>query len=718
MRIWITGVGIVSPLGVGARATMRLLCEGQRAFDEVTLFSVEGQRTRIAAEVRDPRFARSDGTAGWSRTGAMALAAAREAIEESGLRSGVDEIDLVVGGTTGPMLETEGFLPNLADGEPLAVDVARMISHPLSMTTDYVRTAVGAMRNVRTISSACSTGANAILLGALWIASGRSKSVLVGAADALCRLTYTGFNALGSLDPAACRPFDRTRAGLSLGEGAAFLVIERDDVAAARGATPIAELAGWSAAAEAHHITNPEPDGSTAARVIKAALQVAGLSGSDLDYVNAHGTATQLNDAMELRALRSVLGNEMDRIAISSSKGQLGHSLGAAGAVEAAVCVLAIAQGVVPPTGGLTDPDAGCEGNHVMGTGRGMPVRAALTNSFGFGGLDSALAFCRPGFAPEKPAPSRRPARLASGAIISAAGQAGLLIAKRHAEPGPSPAEGRIELDPTVSLDPHKSRRLGRAERMLCLAVDSAIVGFENQGALDRANAGLVAGMASGSLDGVSRFLKKARDKGARFAPPADFPNLMLSAAAGHASIYHSLGGPVLSATDAGTSMMSAVWTAIDLVESSMADFVLAAGAAEATEAQFAATRAADPAGVHPLTEGASCVLIAPDASGSGARLLWRTQWHCQADQRTALAELPPPVDGARVVTAGDCTLAGTAWSGVDAVPIELRAGTYEGVDGAALVTAASLVMDGRCPVALAIACLGDRGCALLLGAP
>jgi 3-oxoacyl-[acyl-carrier-protein] synthase II len=255
---------------------------------------------------------------------------------------------------------------------------------------------------------------------------------------------------------------------------------------------------------------------------------------------------------------------------------------------------------------------------------------------------------------------------------------------------------------------------------MLCLSIESAIAQIDRTGGVDRANAGLVAGMASGSLEGVSRFLKKIREKGPRFAPPADFPNLMLSAAAGHASIYHSLCGPVLSATDAGTSVASAVLTAIEFVESSMADCMFAAGSAEATNEQLAATGAAEPSTerAHPLTEGASCVAIVADSCGIGARLLWHAQWHCEVDRCAALADLPRPVDGARVVTAGASALAGTSWAGIEAVAIESRAGMYEGVDGAAIVAAASLVLDKGCPVALAIASLGDRGCAFVLGAP
>ena len=239
-------------------------------------------------------------------------------------------------------------------------------------------------------------GANAIVTAAEWIRSGRSARVLAGGADGLCRLTFTGFNALGAIAPEACRPFDRRRAGLGLGEGAAFLVLESEEEVHRRGATPLAELAGFAVGSEAHHITNPEPTGATAARLMNRALERAGITAAELDYVNAHGTGTLQNDAMEAKALHLALGSEVHRVAVSSCKGQIGHTLGACGAIEAAITVLAIVRGEIPPTGGLEEIDPACELMHVPGVGRKATVRAALSNSFGFGGSDTVLLFTRP----------------------------------------------------------------------------------------------------------------------------------------------------------------------------------------------------------------------------------------------------------------------------------------------------------------------------------
>ncbi len=214
-----------------------------------------------------------------------------------------------------------------------------MLSHPLSSTADRVAAAAGPFQRVRTLCSACSGGANAILLAAAWIRAGRSRAVLAGGVDALCRLTFTGFGALGALSPEPCRPFDRRRNGLNLGEAAALLLLEPAKTPPrARGARPIVELSrlGRRRRGEPHHQPRAERR-DRGARDERRRSRRAGLTPADLDYVNAHGTATPLNDAMEAAALRRCLGAEADRVPVSSSKGQIGHTLAAAGAVEAAI---------------------------------------------------------------------------------------------------------------------------------------------------------------------------------------------------------------------------------------------------------------------------------------------------------------------------------------------------------------------------------------------
>ena len=378
-RLWVTGLGLLTPLGAGVDATWVRLVRGDRAIRPITLFGVAGQRAGVAAEV--------DGVVvtaeGWSRTSAMAATAAEEAIRSAGIDVRRARVGLVVGGTTGGMFETEHLLARL-HGEPECSDLlVGMLSHPLTSTGDRLDERLGPFARIRTVSSACSSGANAIVVAAGWLLAGEMDAVVCGGSDGLCRLTLSGFNALGALDPEPCRPFDRRRRGTSLGEGAGFLVIERADSARARGAAPVAELAGWALGAEAHHITNPAPDGAVVASLIERAMARARLAPRDVDYVNAHGTGTPLNDPMEASALARALGSELARIPVSSSKGQIGHSLGAAGAIEAAVTALVVSRRTLVPTGGLDEPDPALALVHVPHVGRPVSrVRAALSSKW------------------------------------------------------------------------------------------------------------------------------------------------------------------------------------------------------------------------------------------------------------------------------------------------------------------------------------------------
>lgn len=712
MRIWVTGVGIVSPLGAGASTTMTRLCRGEHAFSEVTLFDVAGQRSRIAAQVHDVcvrDVAPAGMAASWSRTDALAVVAAREALGMAKLDPASEGVDLVVGSTTGASFETEPRLLDLPSLPPSPDRMSSTVVEPLAVAVDNLVLALGPFRRTRLVSSACSTGANALMLAASWIRAGFSNSVLAGASDTLCRLTFTGFNALGSLDPEPCRPFDRSRAGLSLGEAAAFLVLERDDVARARGAVPLVELVGWAAGAEAHHITNPEAEGTTATRIMRDAMLRAGLAPDDIDYVNAHGTATLLNDTMEVRAVREALGDAFDRVAISSIKGQVGHSLGAAGAIEGAITALAVAEGRVPPTGGLRDIGEGCEANHVIGVAREAPLRAALSNSFGFGGLDACLAFAQPGYAPQPSASAARRVLIRAGAITGRDGVAVLTRETLQTEPT---SRGPIAFDPATLLEAPRARRLARAEKLLASVVEAIRQDSDVQALLDGARpVGLIAAKPSGNPDASSRFLDRVRQKGPRFAAPADFPNLMLSALAGHVSIYHRLHGSVLATAARGVGGAAALQTAWDLMQGGC-DSPFVAGAAEAwgMAAEDDALRLAQDGSSAFRSEGAACLLLAhddPSCRAGLASILHITAWHDDRSKVASLEEMPSPVGSAVVLTTGQVApdlLAGTSWADAPVRNIESTYGVHDATSLAAAVHGASLIASGDADRVLVIA--------------
>ncbi|WP_437731107.1 beta-ketoacyl synthase N-terminal-like domain-containing protein [Sorangium sp. So ce1335] len=767
MRIWVTGIGIVSPLARGARATMDRLVAGERAFAPLSLFEIPGTRARMAAEVRGlsaEEVAPPGEAEGWSRTDAMAVLSAREALAHAGIDPRATPVDLVVGGTTAGMFETEELLAWLSHDPSAIAPLKRMLSHPLSSTADHVRAAVGPFRRVRSVCSACSSGANAILLGAAWLRAGLSTRVLAGGADGLCRLTYTGFGALSAVDPEPCRPFDRRRAGLNLGEAAAFLLLESEDAARARGAEPIVELRGWATGAEAHHITNPEREGRTAARVMRDALRCAALAPSDLDYVNAHGTATPLNDVMESAALRACLGAEVSRIAVSSSKGQIGHTLGAAGAVEAAITALAIARGVMPPTCGLEEVDPECQLLHLK-EAREAPIRSAMSNSFGFGGTDSVLVFAQlDRFPPPRDAggaPRRRSVVVTAAATIGPLGVLSSRGGAAYLEPGPPPAEGPIAFNTGAHLDLARARRLDRAGRLTTAAILTALADAGLGGAAQiearasdpaadaapsRTLPGAIVGASFGSVDASTAYMRRIYDKGAKYASPADFPNLVPSSPVGHASIYLGLRGPVFAMADLGATAESAMVTAIELITAGEGE-ALAAGSVE--EASPMIERCLGPICSEVVqcgarSEGAAVLLFesAERVRERGARpvatVAWWSSWRGDGVGMLAGAPAPVPlgahVDGAQRAQPGApapaavfvgrqedrivACLRGSPWAEVPRSTLASRAGDHEGAGGFAAAAAIAALASGALASVLLLGGAPDRGYAILLVAP
>jgi 3-oxoacyl-[acyl-carrier-protein] synthase II len=547
-RVAVSGVGLVSALGQSATQTFRALLSGERGIRPLGLFDAGDVRSKLVGEVQGLRISDIAGRAladEFSRTDAMAVAAAREAVEKARLPAGA-RVGVVLGGTTGGMFETEELLSSPQLATLPAARAEKLVSYPLSASLSRVAEAVGGVKARRSICSACSGGAIALVQAAAWLARGEVDFVLAGGADGLCRLTVLGFNALGATDPEPCRPFDRTRAGLNLGEGAAVLVLEREATALGRNAEVLAWLDGYAVGAEAHHITHPEPTGARASQLLRAALSRAALLPSDVGYVNAHGTGTEQNDAMEARALLEVFGAQSD-CWVSSSKAQLGHTLGAAGAVEAALTVLAVAGGAVPPTAGLVEPEL--EGlRHVRGQGKRQALRAAISSSFGFGGMSCVLAFS----SKDRPAPEReqleRRVAVVSAAVLDA------------------------RAEPEKSLDAERSRRFDAGS---ALAAAGAA-----QVAPDAPETGLVLGTAFGNVERTMAFLARGRERGPRHAPPAEFPHLVPSAPAGNASVYARLTGPVFAVSELSQSGEAAFATACELIELGVAERVVAGAVA------------------------------------------------------------------------------------------------------------------------------------------
>jgi 3-oxoacyl-[acyl-carrier-protein] synthase II len=392
-RVAITGYGSINALGAGVETFAAGLRAGRCGIGELTVFPSVGFRTTLAAEVRDlgpPPALAPTLVRGASRTGLLALNAAVEAWQMAGLGDGSD-VGVALGTTTGGMAVGEAAYRAEQVDRTRHARLREWLETPIGATTDLVALAISSRGPRLAISTACSSGANALGLGADWIRAGRLRAVLCGGADSLCQMTYAGFNALQALDREPCRPFDRRRAGITLGEGAAMFVLESWEVAERRGARILGEFISYGVSTDAHHLTQPRPDGAGAMLAMQRALAEGGLTAEAIDYINAHGTGTPQNDAVETRAIKQVLGAHAYRIPVSSTKSQIGHCLAAAGAIEALAVLLALRDGFVPPTATLREPDPECDLDYVPRTSRPAPLRTVLSNSYGFAGNNTSL---------------------------------------------------------------------------------------------------------------------------------------------------------------------------------------------------------------------------------------------------------------------------------------------------------------------------------------
>jgi 3-oxoacyl-(acyl-carrier-protein) synthase len=400
-RVAVTGIGAVCGLGWGADLLWKGLRAGRPGIAPLKRFDPSRHRTRLAAEAGDPPkpFVRS--CPGWRRLSVadrFALFAAREAAGQAGLTLPLgeeSEAGVFFGSSTGGMYESELFFERFLR-ERRRGRLSSLIPQQVNAPGDAVARHLGSPGPVVTFSSACASGA--LALGAAFdaVRAGEVEVAIAGGADSLCQLTYAGFNALRSVDEAACRPFRAGRAGMSFGEGGAVLVLEPLERALARGAEPLAILAGAGASCDAHHMTAPDPSGAGAAAALEAALADAGLPPEAVDFVNVHGTGTPLNDAAEWRALRKVFGGRAGELPLVATKALIGHLLGSSGAIEAVATVLCLEHGELHPVARDGEADPELPVALVLDEPLPVPgVQAAVSTSLAFGGSNAALVFTR-----------------------------------------------------------------------------------------------------------------------------------------------------------------------------------------------------------------------------------------------------------------------------------------------------------------------------------
>ncbi|MCP4638972.1 MAG: beta-ketoacyl-[acyl-carrier-protein] synthase family protein [bacterium] len=388
-RIAVTGFGMVSAQGWSADEAWDGIEHGRDGLAPLSMFRTARDEPVPAGQVNGDPAERS-GLDHGSRSDHLAVCAARQAFEGAGLGAAADalprETGVVLGACTGGMLDSERFLEQaLLDG---TVDMELLRHHECASTTNAVARALSLSGPVNTVSTACTSGAAAIALACDWIADGEADVVLAGGVDSLTRLTVNGFSSLLIVAPDGCRPFDADRKGMSLGEGAGVLVLEREDDAIRRGARIRGYVLGAACTCDAHHATAPSPDGDGIQRAMRSAMDAAGVTPDDIGYINAHGTGTPDNDAVEGKAILEVFAGGVPPV--SSTKRFFGHTLAAAGAIEAVLSLLAIEKQRIPANLGCVTPDPEI-GLEPLRETRDAAVRYVVSNSLGFGGNNASL---------------------------------------------------------------------------------------------------------------------------------------------------------------------------------------------------------------------------------------------------------------------------------------------------------------------------------------
>ncbi len=402
-RVVITGRGVVTAAGLSPDELWKSLMAGTCLLRPLRGFALAGMEellvgSEVSLPAGDALPAEVDPDPRRARCAHLALAAARRAVAESGLPADPGlrrRTAAVLGSTMAEERQVSDLTDRLARGDAASVDGTFLSRADSRRAAALVAREHGLGGPVLASTTACSSGNAAIAMAYDLVAGGAADAAVAGGADTFTRAVYTGFLRLNALSKSICRPFDRRRDGVTFGEGAGAVVLEELEQARRRGAAILAEVAGYGASNDAYHITAPEPTGDGFARAMRQALSTTGIDPGQVGYVSAHGTGTPSNDLCETRALKAVFGARAGEVPVSSIKSMLGHTNGAASAIEAVACVLALERQEVPPTANLTEPDPECDLDYVPGTGRSHPVDVCLNLSAGFGGFNVCLVLRR-----------------------------------------------------------------------------------------------------------------------------------------------------------------------------------------------------------------------------------------------------------------------------------------------------------------------------------
>ncbi|MEI7908125.1 MAG: beta-ketoacyl-[acyl-carrier-protein] synthase family protein [Verrucomicrobiota bacterium] len=679
-EVVITGVGVITAMGCGWEANVAGLRAGRVALGPVTVFDVSRQAARLGGEVAMPpalpanHLNRAEQRR-MERGAKLLLHAAGEALGQARVTAAnaPDSLEIVLGTSAGAMAHGEEFYRRVTRGGSFRRgQLTLAIEYQVPVQAGLLARAFALAAPTTVISNACASGANALGHAYQLIRAGRSEMVIAGGYDALSQLVYAGFDSLKALSLTLPKPFDAHRDGLALGEGAAVLVLESRAHAVARGAKILAVVAGYGMANDCHHLTQPHPAGVAALASMRMACAAAGVAPHDIEYLNSHGTGTPLNDPAEAAAIASWAGEATARIAVSSTKGAIGHLLGGAGAVEAAICLMAMGDGFLPATAHVTAPDPCC-GFDLVTRPREAAPRTALSNSFGFGGSNASLVL-RCDDLPPAPvvghcAPARPLAITGIGAVSPAGwGVAALMDAIATGQvppaiwldPPPGAAPGAGSQQVRAVPRPLPDRALAghpRLRRATPLALFAAAAGLEALGperaAAVRAGtlrAGLIYTLLNGGVSYCGRFFGEVLANPAT-ASPILFPETVFNAPASHLAAALNITGPCASLVGDSAQFLAAIDVASLWLEQDLVDLVVVIGAEE--HDWLSATAAALLKLGLPLAEGAAAIVVthaAPNAPGVAIRglatrhpvLTFADRAPAASAARNALAALDP----------------------------------------------------------------------------
>jgi 3-oxoacyl-[acyl-carrier-protein] synthase II len=594
--IVVTGVGAVTPLGGDFPTTWQRLVAGESAAAPVTLFDVTACRCKRAATARIPDLPglTHKQLARFSRASRLALPAAQEALADAQLldghgRSRLSELALSVSTTGGGMALGEQFLRSVLAQRHGAGEFARVARYQAQHQAHDLQEYLCFHGPMTIIANACASGGNAIGHGADLIRSGVCDCVLVGGYEALTELIYVGFDCLQAMSPDRCRPFDLTRNGLMLGEAAAFAVLESESHARGRGARILCELAGYGQGTDLHHLTQPHPKGATAVGVMRRAIAEAGCGVADIGYVNAHGTGTPLNDASEGAAFTTVFGDGSaisTRLRISSTKAAIGHTLGAAGSIEALFAIAALQSGQLPPSLNLQQPEPTIAANLVAVGEQANQMTATLSVNLGFGGSNAALLFKRY----EQQAPvtgqtsvggHRLPLQVAicgMGAVLpSEVSQRMKGLNEASGEHIVRCVDKTNERLATLQNEP-RVRRASPITLFMLAAAQEALAACPT---LRRDRLGIVASFNTGAIVATRRFFEGVIKSGQRFASPNLFPETVFNSPTSHVAAVLGAAGPCYSLVGDEAAWVNAIRVAGSWLANGLVDEVLVIGAVE-----------------------------------------------------------------------------------------------------------------------------------------